>query len=60
MIVHVLGNIIGSTIKKISSKLKLFFLFKKNIVFVDDITLMAEQEVESNTDWELKNSEDGE
>lgn len=48
-------NIIGNIhiIGKKTLKIILRFFFKKDTVWIDDSTLEGDQEVVSNTDWEL-------
>ena len=55
MSLNILVNVVGSTVNRgVAYVIEFFFRFKKKIVFIDDITLTAEQEIESNTDWILK------
>lgn len=48
-------NIIGNihTIGKKALKVILRFFFKKDIVWIDDVTLDGDQEIVSNTTWKL-------
>lgn len=48
-------NIIGNIhiIGKKALKIILRFFFKKDTVWIDDVTLEGDQEVISNTDWKL-------
>lgn len=59
--INFLGNLIIRLRKnKSSASKKEFFFFKKRVVYLDDETLQAEEEILSNTDWELsKEEEDG-
>lgn len=52
-----LGNIIGQKTRRIAKFIAKFF-FKKDIVWIDNVTLTAEQEIVSNVDWELKIGEE--
>lgn len=50
---NILGNVIGRKTRKAVGFIVKFF-FRKNIVWIDNVTLTAEQEIVSNVDWELK------
>ena len=50
---NVIGNIIGQNFRRVAKFVARFF-FKKSIVWIDNVTLSAENEVVSNVDWELK------
>lgn len=54
---NIIGNIIGQKARKVASFIARFF-FRKDIVWIDNATLTAEQEIVSNVDWELKVGED--
>lgn len=54
---NVIGNIIGQNVRRVAKFIAKFF-FKKDIVWIDNVTLTAENEVVSNVDWELKVGEE--
>lgn len=54
---NIIGNIIGQKARKVVGFIARFF-FRKDIVWIDNATLTAEQEIVSNVDWELKVGED--
>lgn len=54
---NIIGNIIGQKARKVVGFIARFF-FRKSIVWIDNVTLTAEQEIVSNVDWELKVGED--
>ena len=56
---NVICNIIGQNFRRVAKFVARFF-FKKSIVWIDNVTLTAENEVISNVDWELKVGEEEE
>lgn len=49
---NIIGNIIGQKVYKVVKFIEKFF-FKKSIVWIDNTTLTADQDIISNVDWEL-------
>lgn len=54
---NIIGNIIGQNVRRVAKFVARFF-FKKDIVWIDRVTLSGENEVISNVDWELKVGDD--